>query len=415
MIRDNSRNVGRRAKPTKGAMKICLAVLVLIIAWACAGDEPRPLEPIPRTQRLPRPETRRIAASHPAQAATQPAPPPFIIGVWYPPVAGMPVWKARGVNTAIGYEHQSGKVSLDEWINTAAANELFTIRQPRERIADDATDPYLLAWMHIDEPDLKKIDPAPLLDEYGEWKKAAPARPVFLSVSGGGVLFKKTPRAMYQDYFQTADWIANDFYPITGWNEPTWIPRLGEAVEVCRKLSGGKPQFAFIETSSQRLAWMPRETRGVTPDELRAEIWHAVIHGVRGIIYFPQQFNPFVYDATPSPVSVELAMQNRLLAEIGEGLASPANPKGLRITSRPPVEVGWRKLKSGKFCALLLNDSPTPVTQQDIHLVGDNNERFLVTTNGENPLPMADDAFTVDFSIYQVRIFTIEPLGQPPK
>jgi hypothetical protein len=160
---------------------------------------------------------------------------------------------------------------------------------------------------------------------------------------------------------------------------------------------------------------MPRETRGVTPDELRAEIWHAVIHGVRGIIYFPQQFNPFVYDATPSPVSVELATQNRLLAEMGEGLASPANPKGLRITSRPPVEVGWRRLKSGKFCAILLNDSPTPVTQQDIHLVGDNNERFLVTTNGENPLPMADDAFTVDFSIYQVRIFTIEPLGQPPK
>jgi len=34
----------------------------------------------------------------------------------------MALWKARGVNTAVGYEHQSNTVSLDDW-NSAANGE----------------------------------------------------------------------------------------------------------------------------------------------------------------------------------------------------------------------------------------------------------------------------------------------------
>jgi hypothetical protein len=402
-----------------GTMKYWLTLLVIGagVAWGMADDlPPRALEPIPKSERLPRAETRRIEPTSAApRPASRPVAPAFVIGIWYPPVASMPVWKARGINTAIGYEHQSNSVSLEEWINTAAANELFTIRQPRPAIEEDAGDPYLLAWMHIDEPDLKKIDPAPLLDEYARWKKAAPARPVFLSVSGGGVLFKKTPRSMYQDYFQTADWIANDFYPITGWNQPTWIPRLGEAVELCRKLSKGKPQFAFIETSSQQLAWMPRETRGVTPDELRAEIWHAVIHGVRGIVYFPQQFNPFVYDATPTPVSVEMARQNRVLAEMGETIASPLNPGGLRLASEPPIEVGWRTLSDGKFCAFALNLSDKPVRQHPVRVSLANDEAFRVTSGDGRVLTSYPQQFTDDFAPYEIRMYTLGAASQPRK
>ena len=40
-------------------------------------------------------------------------------------------------------------------------------------------------------------------------------------------LFRKTPRVVYEQYLQSADWIGNDFYPVSGWNQPTWIPRIG--------------------------------------------------------------------------------------------------------------------------------------------------------------------------------------------
>jgi hypothetical protein len=383
--------------------------LLICLFWFCSATAAEPPLPIPKTERLPRPETRR------KEATSQPNPPAFIIGIWYPPAASMALWKARGVNTAVGYEHQSNQVSLDEWSTAAIGQGLFMIRQPAPRIADDLKEPYLLAWMHVDEPDLKKIDPPILADQYAQWKKDAPKLPVFLSVSGGGVLFRKTPRVLYDQYFESADWIANDFYPITGWNQPTWIPRLGEAVDLCRKISHGKPQFAFIETSSQQLAWLPKDTRGVTPEELRAEIWHAVIHGVKGIIYFPQQFNPFQYDATPSNVSVEMAKQNRLLTELAPILALPANPKTRRVSVAPPLEAAWRETEDGRVYAIVLNLSDQTLKNQSIQFKGIPDGKVVVLNSVVNSLSILNQHLTDNFDPYSPRIYAVESPSQPPK
>ena len=393
-----------------------LIPLALIVTYGVASvsaqtaPATQPLLPIPRTERLPRSETRRIgpAVNAATRPTSRPAPPPFIIAIWYPPAVSMPLWKARGVNTVIGYEHQSNRVSMDEWTEAAVGNRMFMIRQPRANPADDLKEPYLLGWMHVDEPDLKRVEPSVLADEYAEWKKAAPELPVFLSVSGGGILFRKTPRVVYEQYFETADWIANDFYPITGWNQPTWIPRLGEAVELCRKHSGGKPQFAFIETSSQQLAWNPKETRGVTPDELRAEIWHAVIHGVKGIIYFPQQFNPFVYDATPSPVSVEMASQNRLLTKLAPVLALPVNPKELTVSVTAPLEVTWRKDNEGQIHVIVLNLSDKSAKSASFRLIDPNHKSTHFTIQGDDMLIQSGNDFTLNLSPFEVRIFVVK-------
>jgi len=296
----------------------------------------------------------------------------------------------------------------------AVGDGLFMIRQPRPKPAEDLNEPYLLGWMHVDEPDLKRVEPSVLADEYAEWKKAAPSMPVFLSVSGGGILFRKTPRVVYEQYFETADWIANDFYPITGWNQPTWIPRLGEAVELCRKHSGGKPQFAFIETSSQQLAWNPKETRGVTPDELRGEIWHAVIHGVKGIIYFPQQFNPFVYDATPSPVSVEMASQNRLLMKMAPILALPANPKELTVSVTAPLEVTWRRDNDGQIHIIVLNLSHESAKSASFCLNDPNHKSAHFVTQGDEMLIQTGKEFTFDLSPFEVRMFVVKEVESTP-
>ena len=399
-----------------------LIPLALIVTYGVASvsaqtaPATQPQLPLPRTERLPRSETRRIgpAVNSATRPTSRPAPPPFIIAIWYPPAASMPLWKARGVNTVIGYEHQSNRVSMDEWTEAAVGDGLFMIRQPRPNPADDLKEPYLLGWMHVDEPDLKRVEPSVLADEYAEWKKAAPAMPVFLSVSGGGILFRKTPRVVYEQYFETADWIANDFYPITGWNQPTWIPRLGEAVELCRKHSGGKPQFAFIETSSQQLAWNPKETRGVTPDELRAEIWHAVIHGVKGIIYFPQQFNPFVYDATPSPVSVEMAIQNRRLTELAPILALPANPKEVTVTVKPPLEVTWRLGMEGSIHVFILNLSNQPAKNAGFQLSNPTDQSLPFTSGDKEPLTVDNNHFMLELPAFGTGYFVVKRSKSTP-
>src|SRR5258706_12374691 len=84
------------------------------------------------------------------------APPKFLIGVWYQPISSFEKWKARGVNTLVGYENEGGGVSRQKWMEAARNAGLYYIAKatddPEEMKADPA-DPYLLPWSQQDEPD----------------------------------------------------------------------------------------------------------------------------------------------------------------------------------------------------------------------------------------------------------------------
>ena len=306
-------------------------------------------------------------------AAAQERAPVFLIGVYMQPIESFDTWKARGINTLVGYESRSGRVSNKQWSEAAAGKGFYYVRRPpehasRDELVADAKDPRLLAWMHHDEPDVKKppTDPKDLAADYAHWKKGTPDKPVLVNFSGGNVLDPKASKQLYAAYMRSADWIANDIYPVTGWNRPDWLWKVGSAVDRLREWSGGKPQFCFIETSNQRLPWTPKTTRGVTPDEFRAELWHAVIHGVRGVIYFPQQLGdkgavPFRYDATPPKVVEEMVRLNGRLGELAEVLASPVNPREASIRADPPLEVGWR-VHGGRLYVIALNFSDSEVS-----------------------------------------------------
>jgi hypothetical protein len=242
-----------------------------------------------------------------------------------------------------------------------------------------------------------------------------PARPVFLNISGGNLLFNKTPRATYQQYFASADWIGNDLYPVTGWNQPTWLPRVGQAVDQCRQLSQGKPQFAFIETSQQRLAWTPNGTPGVTPAQLRVEIWDAVIHGAKGIIYFSDQFNPFNFDGTPISVSVEMAKNDALLTQIAPALASTTNAPKMTASVAAPLEAAWRTAPDGTACVIVVNLSPDRQAAASIRLSGFPTGRGHVLSQDNKSLNFTANGFTDDLAGYDLRIYTITSTSPPAK
>jgi hypothetical protein len=332
--------------------------------------------------------------------AGEEGPPRFLIGVYMQPVESFDTWKARGINTLVGYESRSGQVSNRQWSEAATGKGFDYIRRPpkdatREELAADAKDPRLLAWMHHDEPDVKKppTDPKELAADYARWKEAAPRKPVFINFSGGNVLDLRASREMYLAYMRSADWIANDIYPVTGWNQPGWLWKVGAAVDRLRVWSGGKPQYCFIETSNQRLPWTPRTTRGVTAAEFRAEVWHAVIHGVRGVIYFPQQLGdkgavPFRYDATPHKVVEEMVRQDARLSELGAALVSPMNPESVRVSAGRPLEVGWR-VHGGEVYVIALNFSDAE-TKGEVVIGG-----------------AAEGRFADDFGPYEVRVYRV--------
>jgi hypothetical protein len=345
----------------------------------------------------------------PRRPATAPTPPKFVVGVYMQPPDTFDVWRTRGVNTLVGYESRGGSISNKDWSDAAAAKGFFYFRKPNAPdLAADAKDPNLLAWMHDDEPDVRKppTDPSALQEHYAQWKKAGPNVPVFVNFSGGNVLGGKTPKETYLEYMKAADWFGNDFYAVTGYNRPDWLWKVGAAVDRLREWSGGRPQFAFIETSEQRLPWTPKTTRGVTTDEFRAEVWHAVIHGARGVVYFPQQIGEgFKYDATPPRVALEMAKQNKRLSELGDVLAGEQNPATFKAEAASPLEVGWR-VAAGRAYVIALNFSDDVAKGRAIKVSGPA-PRAAAMWEGRD-VAVSGGVITDDFGPYEVHVYAVE-------
>lgn len=262
----------------------------------------------------------------------------FPIGVFYQPAnaygtTSFTQWKARGVNTLVGWEQQgtdaqgNPTVSIDQWSQAATNAGLYMMRQPRDgaAIANDAADPNVIAYLQPDEPDGRGIGPDVLTANYAQWQAGGGGKPVLLNFDGSRVLGMQgtLKQADYQAMAAGADWLAQDIYPVTGWNSPNDLKMVGRATSTLSGWVNPKPVFAYIETSNQRLfsATNPEwNVRGPTSSEMRFEIWDALIHGAKGVMYFPQSFNGFRYDATPIDNVAEMARQNTIITSLAQVL-----------------------------------------------------------------------------------------------
>lgn len=342
----------------------------------------------------------------PANAQTF-LPPRFIIGVWLQPAYNLTTWAGRGVNTAVGYETLGGTNSNSFWSNAAAAAGLAYIREPGANFTADAADPRLIAFLQPDEPEINNIPSSRLAANYALWKREAPRVPVMLNVSGGNVILQLTPQATYIDYFNSADWGSNDFYPIAGWGRPDWLTRGSEAVETLRSWTNGKPQFAFVEASSDISPNQTMNAGVVTPGQFRTMIWNHVINGVRGIVYFPQGFNGgFRYDSTPANIVAEMTTINARLKSIATSLSMQPNPPATPVTVPAPLQVGWRNSSVG-WLVIVLNPTAQPVARAAVRITGatTNNAKVLWENRAVavNTGTLEDNFAPYTAHVYQIR------------
>jgi hypothetical protein len=294
--------------------------------------------------------------------------PTFLIGVWQAPAGDFAKWQSRGCNCAVCIPDNNDPAA---WIAAANAANLSQIRLPVGDLATDARNATLLAWMHADEPDANHIPAATLAQNYQAYKAAAPNMPVMVTLSGGYVLGmqKGLSQSDYVPYLAAADWVAGDFYPVTGWNRPDLLGNVGLLVDRLASWSGGKPQIAFIECSNQGLPWIPGD-RGPTAAEVRAEVWDAIIHGANGICYFPESYpaggGAFAYDGTPADVAAEMTSINSAIRSLAFLTAAwPSMPLAL------PAPFQGRQWQQGSdHYAIALNLSPSAATLSGISAGG---------------------------------------------
>jgi hypothetical protein len=353
----------------------------------------------------------------------------FPIGVFAPLAPDMKGWKALGLNTMLSVPQGEDRVVWDE---TAQSLGLSMIRQPLPDPSADVGRTDLLAWLLPDEPDIAINDAAcggscvELTESLSaQWRAIDPARKLFVNLAGPNVLMSAAcdhcngpgdeppnPSCIpdndqcYPRIIDAADWVSEDIYPVTG-----WLPSedLRDDITVVGKTLDrigdwtDKPQFAILEASDLRHTFDGTGTRGPTPAEVRAELWHAIIHGARGIFYFPVAFNPFEFDAVEDDVKAEISVQHGLIAEIGPVLQTEIDPAAMTVAVDAPLEATWR-LTDSEAWVVVLNTKNAPVTAR-VRLGGVAGEAIVV--GEDRTVPLVDGGVSDDFGAYAVHVYRL--------
>jgi hypothetical protein len=226
--------------------------------------------------------------------------------------------------------------------------------------------PTIVAWMHGDEPDNAQpspdqkgygppITPQAIRAEYERIRKADPSRPVMLNL-GQGVAWdgwygrgtRTNHPEDYREYARGGDILSFDIYPASHDHEEIagklWYVPFG--VDRLREWSGaGKPVWTCIETT--RISNLKREP---SVDEVRSEVWMALIHGARGLIYFCHQFQPEFIEAglLARPEMARAVRQiNRQVLELAPALHSPDVSGATVASSDPKVPIDFVYKRQG--------------------------------------------------------------------
>ena len=345
----------------------------------------------------------------------------FPIGVFSQPADSMEKWKERGINTVLETPQNHDAV---QWDREAQRVGLRVIRRPLPNPRDDIGRTDLLAWSHWDEPDAagRIFEWTPMFERtYKEWREVDPDRKIFINFAGPDISWFATRNdeysrkyaAHYPRLIATADWIANDIYPCGGWLNQAHERRRGdvtlitEPIKVLRTLTD-KPLFAFIETSEIERGNVPG-ARCPTADEVRAQIWLAIIHGVRGLFYFPAVVGTygFQFDGTTPEIVAEIKYQNERLTKLAPILQGPINPESGSIMVNPPLQAGWR-VEGNKLYVFVVNPTGQPRKAQSIRVATSFRISGCQEFETARQFPVKNNQWQDDFAPFEIRIYATQ-------
>lgn len=361
-----------------------------------------------------------------AQVPAMPANPDFFpIGVWLQQPRHAKEYKNAGVNLYIGLWD-----GLDQAQLTDLKNAGMKVMCDQNTFAlGKLTDTTIYGWTAYDEPDNAQwnattnqydpcIAPAVVINTYNGIKAKDPTRPVFLNLGQGvsnidwigrGTCTGKTEMyPVYKDgYIKGCDIISFDIYPVNNTDVTSgklwYVPKGVDSLKIWGESK--KPVWCWIEVTKID---NKNSKRQPTPEEVKAEVWMALIHGATGFGYFCHSWTPALNDA----------------ALLSDAVMLPAVTKiNKEITSLAPV---LNKISTTGYASVIRSNTAVPI---DIMTKNDGNTNYLfavcmrpgVTTAtftvnsgdkaeviGENrTLTISSGKFTDDFASYGVHLYKI--------
>jgi Beta-galactosidase len=249
------------------------------------------------------------AADGPYPKGLPQTPESFPLAVWLQSPSNAERYRVIGINTYIGLWSGPTEEQLDA-LDRAGIRLICGQSERSLRFKDRPT---IVGWMHGDEPDNAQslgrgkgygppIPPERIVESYRKLRLADPDRPVMLNLGQGVAWDNYYGRGVrtnhpedYPEYLKGCDIPSFDIYPashekeeIAGklWYVPKGVDRLRRWTE------GRKDVWCCIETTR-----IDNVNRKPTPQQVRSEVWMALIHGAKGIIYFAHQFKPKFIEA----------------------------------------------------------------------------------------------------------------------
>ncbi len=349
----------------------------------------------------------------------------FPVAVWLQSPGNAPRYKAMGINTYVGLwegptEAQLAELAKDGMYVVAAQNEVG-LNSPNGGI--------IKAWLHEDEPDnaqaagLGRFGPCVPANEIVRRSQSMKARdasrPVMINF-GRGVADPLWPgrgrctgdEGYYDTAIQGADILSFDIYPV-GSDTPRVKGKLEYvALGVTNLVNRAKPGqrvWTAIETTALDPA------RPVKREELRAEVWMALIHGATGITYFVHEWaNGFREDGIfrhPDIVR-EVTKVDRTIASLAPILNGPTVTGKVTVSSSVPIAL-MTKQRDGAlylFCVAMRNEP--------------SDARFAISGVDTAEADVVDEGRSVkvrggvledDFAGYGVHLYRIVPSGGATK
>ena len=346
----------------------------------------------------------------------------FPLAVWLQAPSNAARYKAIGINLYVGL----WRGPTGEQLDALDESGIRLICGQDERSLRFRDRPTIVGWMHGDEPDNAQslgqgkgygppIPASTIIEGYHKIRKADPERPVLLNL-GQGVAWdgyygrgaRTNHPEDYRQYLKGCDLASFDVYPASHTNKEVagnlwYVPR---GVDRLRRWSDGrKDVWCCIETTG-----IDNEKRRPTPRQVRSEVWMALIHGAKGIIYFAHQFKPKFIEAgllADDEMAREVAAVNCQVRELAPVLNGPDVASGAVVVSserRVPVDfvVKRRSDKTYLFSAAMRAGDTTASfklpNQEDaqVEVIGEG--RTIEAPGGE-----WEDRFTG----YQVHLYRI--------
>ena len=290
------------------------------------------------------------AAGDPFPKGLSPSPETFPLAVGLQDPSNAKRYQDIGINTYVGLWRGPTEEQLDA-LDTARIRLICGQTERSLRFKDRAT---IVGWMHGDEPDNAQalpsgkgygppISPARIVEGYEKIRKADPDRPVLLNLGQGvawdgyyGRGVRTNHPEDYREYLKGCDIASFDIYPASHENKEIagnlWYVPLG--VDRLQQWSDGrKGVWCCIETTR-----INNPNRKPTPGQMRSEVWMALIHGAKGIIYFAHEFKPKFIEAgllADPEMAKEVAAVNKQILALAPALNSPDLKSAVTVASSP--------------------------------------------------------------------------------